>query len=171
MDLLLVFHVSVGLLLLTLGAVALLGRKSRRARHPLVGNAYFAALTLTLSTGLVIGLRHPGLTLFELATPPTFALGLMGWWAGRVRREGWLRRHIAGMAGSYIGVITAFGFQAMPRSLWPIWWVLPTVVGSLLIARATRRLPVYSSMISRSSAEGGSAGGRRASSTASTLTR
>src|SRR5690348_18476526 len=94
MDPLLVFHVSVGLALLLLGLVALLGRKSRRARHPIVGHAYFFALTATLSTGLLIGSRHPGLTLFEVATPPTFALGLLGWSAARLRREGWLRWHI-----------------------------------------------------------------------------
>jgi len=141
MDLLLPFHVSVGLVLLLLGLFALAGRKSRLGRHPTVGNAYFAALVLTLSTGMVIGGRHAGLTLFEIATPPTFALGLVGWLAGRWRRRGWLRWHIVGMAGSYIGVVTAFGFQAIPRSLWPIWWLVPTAVGSALIARATRRLP------------------------------
>src|SRR5262249_40551584 len=140
MDLFLLFHVSVGLTLLVLGLVALLGRKSRRARHPAVGHGYFAALVLTLSTGLLIGARHPGLTLFEVATPPTFALGLLGWSAGLRRGQGWLRWHIVGMAGSYIGVVTAFGFQAVPRNLWPVWWVLPTVIGSTLIARATRRL-------------------------------
>jgi hypothetical protein len=141
MDPLLLFHVSVGLVLLVLGLVAILGRKSRRARHPLIGTGYFAALVATLSTGLLIGSRHPGLTLFEVATPPTFALGLLGWVAGRLRSAGWLRWHIVGMAGSYIGVVTAFGFQAVPRNLWPVWWVLPTAMGSLLIARATRRLP------------------------------
>jgi len=141
MDLLLPFHVSVGLVLLLLGLVALVGRKSRRARHPAVGTGYFVALVLTLSTGLLIGSRHPGLTLFEIATPPTFVLGLVGWLAGRSRRQGWLRWHIMGMAGSYIGVVTAFGFQAVPRSLWPVWWLLPTAIGSALIARSTRRLP------------------------------
>jgi uncharacterized membrane protein YeaQ/YmgE (transglycosylase-associated protein family) len=95
---------------------------------------------LTLSTGLFIGSRHSGLTLFEVATPPTFALGLLGWLAGRSRRKGWLRWHIVGMAGSYIGVVTAFGFQAVPRSLWPVWWLLPTAIGSAMIARSTRRL-------------------------------
>lgn len=144
MDLLLMFHVSVGLMLLLLGLVALAGRKSRRARHPAFGNGYFAALVLTLSTGLLIGSRHPGITLFEVATPPTFALGLVGWLAGRWRRRGWLRWHIVGMAGSFIGVVTAFGFQAVPRSLWPLWWILPTVIGSALIARSTRRLPAIS---------------------------
>ena len=140
MHTLLIVHASLGVVLLVLGGVALAGRKSKRARHPLVGTVYFWLLTSVLASAMVLGQRHAGWSMFEIMTPPTFALGLIGYLMGRLRPTGWLRWHIGGMAGSYIGVVTAFGFQLVPRAFYPYWWILPTVVGTLLIARAQRRV-------------------------------
>ncbi len=140
MHTLLIVHASLGLLLLGLGGVALAGRKSRRARHPLVGTAYFWLLTSVLASAMLLGQRHAGWSLFEIMTPPTFALGLTGYLMARLRPTGWLRWHISGMAGSYIGVVTAFGFQLVPRAWFVYWWILPTVVGTALIVRAQRRV-------------------------------
>jgi hypothetical protein len=71
-----------------------------------------------------------------------FVLGLVGYRARRRRRPGWVRWHIVGMGGSYVVLLTAFyvdngpqlsGWKLLPG--WPF-WVLPTLVGAPLIARA-----------------------------------
>jgi hypothetical protein len=145
-------HVAGGISLIVLGLLALTARKSARSRHPVVGQAYFWVLLLTLSLGFADGLmRHPGrLTLFQVVTPPTLLLGVLGYLMAtfRPRRflgRPWLAWHIAGQGGSFIGVVTATTFQLLPRVLpdaLPLtvaYWILPTAVGSVLIARATAR--------------------------------
>jgi hypothetical protein len=144
------FHATLGIALLALGATALLGRKSRRARHPRIGEAYFWVLTVALGTGLADGVVRQvaeggGLSLFELVTPPTWALGLLGYLMAKRRPGGWLRWHIIGQGGSYIGVLTAFGFQVLPRvlpetfALTMAYWLVPTLVGTILIRRTVAR--------------------------------
>lgn len=140
-------HALLGLALLVLGFLALTARKSRRSRHPKVGEAYFWVLTVTLSIGFVIGLvKHPGSwTLFQMMTPPTWIMGAIGYGVAKRKPKHWLLWHINAQGGSYIGVITAFGFQVFPRFLphtFPFitaYWLLPTAIGSLLIARTIRR--------------------------------
>ena len=56
----------------------------------------------------------------------------------------WLRQHIGAMGGSYIAAITAFAVQnpdlIMPASSYQwLLWVLPAVIGSPLIAIASRK--------------------------------
>lgn len=141
------FHVVVGIGLVAAGLASLSTPKRRRSPHVLAGRVYMGLLCVTLGTGTLVGLRNPGLTLFEIATPPTLAMGLFGWWAVRAkpRRLGglpWKAWHVVGVGGSFIGVVTATTFQVVPRFLDPVpqfvetaQWVLPTVVGTLLISR------------------------------------
>ena len=139
------FHAVAGLVLLVAGALALSARKQERSGHSRLGEAYFWTLTVTLGTGLLVGVAKPGLTLFEIMTPPTWILGLLGYVVAKRRPRGWLRPHIGGQGGSYIGVVTAFSFQLFPRflpdslALTTALWVVPTVVGSVLINRAVGR--------------------------------
>ncbi len=57
----------------------------------------------------------------------------------------WLAWHITGQGGSFVGVVTAASLQLLPRVLLerlPLTvacWVVPTLIGSILIARATAR--------------------------------
>lgn len=146
-----ILHSVAGTLLLLAGVAASLTPKRRRGSpHRTLGLTYVALLVVVLPTGLAIGLTNPGLTLFEIATPPTLAMGLAGWWAGRARPvrfagQPWRVWHIAGMGGSLIGVVTATAFQVVPRMLeltaagTVALWVVPTVVGSVLIVRAQAR--------------------------------
>lgn len=132
--------------MLVLGAIGLFAPKRARERHGRVGEWYFRVLVVTLSTGFVIGLTNEGITLFEIVTPPTLALGIIGYAAVKRRRRwfgpNWPVWHISGQSGSYVGVVTAFGFQVVPRMvdssvlLTTALWAIPTIVGSLLIARA-----------------------------------
>lgn len=89
--------------------------------------------------------RRHRITLFEIATPPTFAAGLLGYVMAKRRPRSWLRWHIFGQGSSYIGVITAFSFQVFPRflpeSVWLTltYWTVPTLIGGALINRTIRR--------------------------------
>lgn len=144
-------HSLAGTLLLVAGVAASVSpKRRRRSPHRVLGLGYVGLLVLVLPSGLAIGMTNPGLTLFEIATPPTLAMGLAGWWAGRARPirflgQPWRVWHIAGMGGSLIGVVTATAFQVVPRVLdlgaggTVALWVVPTVVGSVLIGRAQAR--------------------------------
>src|SRR2546423_3935420 len=108
-DLIKVLHAGAGLVLLVLGVLALTARKSRTSRHIRVGDVYFWLLVFTLSSGMLIGLQHwPRITVFQIVTPPTLLLGVLGYVMAKRRPRQWLRWHIVGQGGSYIGVVTAF---------------------------------------------------------------
>ena len=74
-----------------------------------------------------------------------FAAGSLGYLARRRRWRGWLRVHLLGMSGSYIALFTGFYVDNGPRL--PLWnrlptiafWLLPSLVGIPLIARAMAR--------------------------------
>jgi len=147
-----VVHVVSALLLWAALVAATTAPKQARSRHPRAGRVYVVLLTTTLVTGSAIGLSHPGITFFEIATPPTLALGLMGWWAARSRPDvvlglPWLAWHVIGVVGSIIGVATASAFQIVPRLVDPTpallslaLWVVPTVVGSAWISSRVTRI-------------------------------
>lgn len=149
--LLIVFHVGISIGLLLFGAVGLMARKRKHSLHSRLGNVYFWLLTFSLSSGFIDGLfRHPGtFSVFQIVTPPTYALGLLGYLAVKRKPKAWLGKpwlywHIVGESGSYIGVITATCFQTVPRVI-PVFYhthllpmiillfALPTVTGTILI--------------------------------------
>src|SRR5204863_9016280 len=87
----------------------------------------------------------------------------------------WLAWHIGGMGGSFIGVVTAGLFQfvlrAAPASpiVITLTFALPTIVGSVLIARAVerrtrRRLGAGEPLLGGASVTDGRRPGRRAGS-------
>ena len=107
---------------------------------------------------MVIGwqLHADRLSVFQIVTPPTFLLGLLGYLMARHRPRRvfgrpWLVWHVAGQGGSYIGVITATAFQIFPRFVPPsliltiVLFVVPSVVGTVVITRTLRlRIPAGS---------------------------
>jgi hypothetical protein len=54
-------------------------------------------------------------------------------------KKEWLRGHISGMGGAYIATLTAF--LVVNIQIQPAWvlWLLPTVIGSVLISRAVTK--------------------------------
>lgn len=152
-------HAVLGVALVTLGFFATRSRKSARSIHPRVGEAYFWLLVVTLTSGMLVGARSPAISVFEMATPPTLLLGILGYAAVKRRPRLWLGRpwlhwHIFGMGGSYIGVVTATLFQIVPRALEAalpppllppgivvvvLLFATPAVVGTGLINRAQRK--------------------------------
>ena len=137
----LAIHVAAGSLGLVLGPVAMLSPK-RRGRHTRVGTVYhWIMLTVCVSAvGLAVVAWSRAWWFVPIATF-SYANALVGYLAVRRRRPGWLRRHIAGMGGSYIALVTALLVVNAGATAW--WaWGLPTLIGTVLIRRTVAaRLP------------------------------
>jgi hypothetical protein len=115
-------------------------------RHRRSGIAYLFALTILVLSGSVLAFadwpsrRH----LFALGSA-ALGLGAVGYMERWRKRRAWRSRHLLAMGASYIAMLTAFYVDNGPRlPLWwrlPGWslWVLPSLVGAPLIARAWRR--------------------------------
>lgn len=143
-------HGLASLALLVLGTAIATRPKGRRAGHPLLGRIYVAGMVPSLALAMVAGARDPGISVFEVITPPLTAALLLGWWAGTSggrRRLGaaWVRVHASGMGGSLIGLYSAGTIQVVQRlagddtPLLALAFV-PTIVGSPLIRRAASPL-------------------------------
>lgn len=138
-------HVAAGLGALVAGAMAMFTAKGS-VRHRRSGLAYLFALAALVLTGSVLAFaewssrRH----LFILGSV-ALALGAMGYLERWRRHRGWRSRHLLAMGASYVVMLTAFYVDNGPRlPLWwrlPAWalWLLPSLVGAPLIARAWRR--------------------------------
>lgn len=133
--LLLLAHIGAGCVGLLIGAAALLARRRRRW-HVRFGLAYQAVVALMTSTAVVLAATAVvtpwGLVIIAVATE---AAAITGWVVARRRRPGWLPLHISFMAGSYVSFITA---ALMVNWSSPLAWVLPTLIGSPLIAWTAR---------------------------------
>lgn len=138
--LLLTVHISSGTLALLAGPLAMLVPK-RRGWHPRIGRIYQLCVALICVTAVGLAVMQPALWWLGVIAVATWATALAGWQLGRRRPPGWLPWHISLMCGSYISLVTALfvvnlGVHAI------IAWVLPTVVGSPLIARAAYRAAI-----------------------------
>lgn len=141
----LTLHIAAGAVCLLVGLVALLAAK-RKGLHTVLGETYHASYVLVFLSAVILSLLNwPELAHLFFIGIFSYGLALIGYVARKRRRPGWLGWHISGLVGSYIGVLTAVlvtngpnlpGFQALPPILY---WFLPTVVGSPLIARTVAR--------------------------------
>ncbi|HEX2047635.1 MAG TPA: hypothetical protein VHF27_07720 [Acidimicrobiales bacterium] len=143
--LLLSVHVGAGVAGLLAGppamAAALEGRRGTTA-----GRVYLAAVTLLTATAAgLVALRPAALWPFLLLAVGTEA-AIVG--AGRVRPHA---RHVRLVCGSYVSLVTALLVVSWGSVLA---WVLPTVVGTVLVERAasSTRLPRPARRSSRSPA-------------------
>jgi len=138
-------HVLAGLTCVAAGAVAMLSRKGR-GRHSTLGTIYFRSLAVVFGTaaGLSAVRWAEDYPLFILAT---VAFGAA--WFGRASiKAGAVRRHIIGMGGSYIVLLTAF-YIDNGRNL-PLWrelptlayWLVPGAVGAPIMVWALLRHPL-----------------------------
>jgi uncharacterized membrane protein YeaQ/YmgE (transglycosylase-associated protein family) len=106
----------------------------RRGPHTRLGESYhWVILTVCVSaTGLAI-LDWERIWWFLPIAAFSYGNALFGYLAVMRRRRGWLPRHIGGMGGSYIALITALLVVNLGEAL-PIVWFLPTIIGSPIIA-------------------------------------
>jgi hypothetical protein len=134
---LLTVHISSGTLGLLAGPFAMLAPK-RPGWHPRIGRIYQLCVALICATAIGLAVMQPALWWLGVIAAVTWVAALAGWLVRRGRRPGWLPWHISLMCGSYISLVTALfvvnlGVHAV------IAWVVPTVVGSPLIAMAAYR--------------------------------
>jgi hypothetical protein len=135
--LLLTVHISSGTLGLLTGPLAMLVPKLR-GWHPRIGRIYQLCVALICVSAVGLVVMQPTLWWLGVIAVATWAAALAGWQVRRRRPPGWLPWHISLMCGSYISLVTALfvvnlGVHAV------IAWVLPTAVGSPLIAVAAYR--------------------------------
>jgi len=135
-------HVPAGLFAVISGAGAMLARKGS-ARHMRWGRIYLAALAVVFVTGVALVVSR-GPQLVHLLVPGSIAAAsAAGGYAARRRVRPTL--HLLGMAGSYVGMLTAFYVDNGPklpgwRLLPPIaFWFLPTLVAVPFVVLALRR--------------------------------
>jgi uncharacterized membrane protein len=128
-------HVAAGVTGLAVGPAAMLVPKGRL--HARLGIAYQVAVLVLTTTAVGLVLSDPGrLAALGVIAALTEAAALGGWVLARRRPQGWRPWHIRLLAGSYVSVVTAFLVVQWPH---PVAWVLPTLVGSPLIAWASAR--------------------------------
>jgi hypothetical protein len=138
-------HVLAGVVAVIAGATAMLSPKAPGG-HPRAGTVYFWALaTASVTMGALAVARWPADNdLFSLG-----ALAMASAITGRAARRGrwrhWVPVHISTMGLSYVFMLTAFYVDNGPHlPLWnrlpqPAFWLLPSLVGVPLIARALHR--------------------------------
>ena len=141
-------HVAAGLVCTIAGISAMLTPK-RAGRHPGAGSVYYWSLVVVFwSMAALSILRWPENTHLFVLGILSFGAATIGRTARRQLWRGWLRLHIAGMAISYILLLTAFYVDNGPHL--PLWsslpplahWLLPSVVGLPFLVWALRRHPL-----------------------------
>lgn len=129
-------HVAAGSAGLLLAPIAMAAPK-HRGRHTRVGLAYQVAIAaLTVSALGLVAFAPVRLWWLALIACGTEVAALAGWREARRRRPGWRSRHVGLMAGSYVSLVTALLVVNWSS---PLAWILPTLVGTPLIARASAR--------------------------------
>ena len=126
-------HVAAGVTALICGPAAV-AVSLRHVRQPLLGIAYQAAVAAVTATALaLVALAPERLWWLAPLAVVTEAAALGGWWlAHRDSASGGWQIRLLG--GSYVSLVTALLVVS-----WGTWaaWVLPTIVGAVLIETAT----------------------------------
>jgi uncharacterized membrane protein len=132
-DPLLAIHIAAGTTGLILGPIAMWASKYR-GPHTRLGDTYhWVMLAVSVSAAALAILAWHRLWWFLPIAAFSYANALLGYVAAKRRRPGWLRRHVRGMGGSYIALVTALLVVNVGQQL-PIVWFLPTIIGSPIIA-------------------------------------
>jgi len=142
---LLYVHLAAANLGLLLGPLASFTQKSR-GWHTRSGNLYHWLVLVTCSTGMTFSTmtweKHWYLFFIAIVS---YAFALYGFLAAKRKANGWLKKHITGMLGSYIAMVTAIvAVNAMELPLFNqfspwVAWLTPTAIGIPLIMLAHRR--------------------------------
>jgi hypothetical protein len=129
-------HVAAGVAGLVLGPLAMTAAKAP-GRHTRAGAAYQEAVAVvTMSAVALAALAWARLWPLAVIAVATEAAALAGWWLARRRVAGWLRWHVGLVCGSYVSLVTALLVVNWSS---PLAWVVPTLVGSPLIAVTAHR--------------------------------
>jgi hypothetical protein len=141
-------HVAAGLVCSVTGVIAMLAPK-QSGRHPTAGSVYYWSLAVVFLTMSVLTiLRWPANNQLFVLGLGSFVAGSVGRQARRRLRPGWAPVHAAGMALSYILLLTAFYVDNGPHL--PLWrslprvthWLLPSLIGIPILGWALLRHPL-----------------------------
>jgi hypothetical protein len=160
----LIAHVLAGLSSVIIGIVAFVAPK-RRGRHPRWGRYYLWTYSLVFLSATILSFEHwqKDSYLFYTALV-SYGLVLIGFTAGQrrrnaglsvVQRKRWLRVHILGMIGSYIGLLTAFlvdnGDQIPFVNSLPVlaFWFIPGIIGLPFLVRSLLRYTPLTKNVAR----------------------
>jgi hypothetical protein len=136
-------HIIAGITCVVSGIAAMVSRKGGRI-HITFGRVYVGGIAVVFATMAVMAVIRWPLD-NHLAVMGIVALVATGFGLLNRRRHGSDTWHILAMGVSYVALLTAFYVDNGPAlpvwSLLPPWvfWVLPTIVGAPLIARAIGR--------------------------------
>lgn len=135
---LLAAHIAAGALGLFLGPLAIWLRGRERRRR--AGAGYHAAVLAVCLTALgLAALDWSGLWWLVPLAAFSYGCVAVGRAAPRRRWPGWVRLQAHGLGGSYIALVTAFLVVSF-EELGPAAWVVPTLVGLVLIERRVARV-------------------------------
>ncbi|WP_065410906.1 DUF2306 domain-containing protein [Pseudobacillus wudalianchiensis] len=138
-NLILIVHIFTGFICLITGLIAGFSKK-KKGKHTLTGQIYFWSYSLVFLSAVIMAITHwqESAYLFYIALF-SFAFALLGYVSVKKKRKNWLSQHIAGMLGSYIGIVTATLVVNSPKipllNEVPILaiWLLPTIIGTPII--------------------------------------
>ncbi len=129
-------HIAAGATGLLLGPLAIAAalHAGQRTEAALAYQAAVAVITTTAVGFAVLDWRNwwP----FVILAVGTEAAVAAGWWARSHCSPGWHARHVRLICGSYISLVTALLVVSWES---PLAWVLPTVVGTVLVEQAAKR--------------------------------
>ena len=137
-------HVLAGLTATITGAIAALARKGS-TRHIRAGRWFYRAITVVFATAAALAAMRWRQDYYLLIIGAVaFTAATLGYLHRRLRRPG-DTGHIAGMGTGYVAMLTAFYVDNGPHL--PLWdhlphlafWLLPSVIGAPIIARAIMR--------------------------------
>jgi hypothetical protein len=144
--LVLLAHIALGTAGLILGPVAMFARKVP-GLHTRAGEVYhWVMLGVCVTAGALAVLDWQRIWWFLPIAAGSYAFAFVGYVSARRRWRGWLAAHLTGQGGSYIAMTTALlvvNWETLTgtRGVSSPWaWILPTVVGSPLIAWVTREV-------------------------------
>ena len=145
-DAVLIAHIAFGAAGLILGPLAMSARKCR-GTHTKTGEAYhWVMLGVCLSAAALAALDWNRIWWFLPIATGSYAFALFGYVAAKRRWRGWLGAHVVGQGGSYTAMTTAIlvvNWEALSGTrgvLSPWAWLLPTLIGTPIIAWVTREI-------------------------------
>ncbi|WP_213455102.1 DUF2306 domain-containing protein [Rhizomonospora bruguierae] len=140
---LIAIHATAGGAGLLLAVPVVLAPK-RRGRHPVLGRAYAICAALLCASAFGLILSDPGRLIGLAVIGALTAVWVAGgvWIARRRpviggRPDAWRLVHLTLMGSSVVSFVTAFAVQITDGNVAA--WLVPSVIGSLLIARANAR--------------------------------
>lgn len=138
-NILLVIHIIASCICLITGAISALVKK-RRGVHTFNGEIYHATFIVILITSSYMAILHWSQSAYLLFIGIfSYSFALFGYLSKKLRWKNWLGKHIGGMLGSYIAILTALlvvnGHNIPIIKQFPllIIWFLPTIIGTPII--------------------------------------